>query len=163
MTSSELIVPLAMMITDRMIKELQKEKCMLISQQNPSNVLSLSVKNARRSQGSVDGTKDMLVAWLSERNSKDWTTGIKFQKNSAHNSWYSAMFRSEARIGLASSSLQNELMPIIDSEADLFAVLEDNAEAEDVTMHSSCDTDTIDSRTVQMNLLLLKTNRPREW
>ena len=106
----------------------------------------------------------MLGAWLSDNNSKDWTTGIKFIKfhnNSAHHSGikcspYSAVFRNEARIVLASSSLQNELMPIIDSEADLFAVLEDNDEAEYVTMHSSCDTDTIDSRTVQMNLSLLR-------
>ena len=103
-------------------------------------------------------TKDMLVAWLSDNNSKHWTTGIKFvqfHKNSAHHSGikcspYSAMFRNEARILLASSSLQNELMSTIYSEADLFAVFKDNAEPEDVTMHSSYDTDSIDSRTAQI-------------
>ena len=35
-----------------------------------------------QSQGSVErangDTKDMLVAWLSDNNFKDWTTGIKF-------------------------------------------------------------------------------------
>ena len=41
-------------------------------------------------------------------------------------------------------------MSTIDSEADLFAMFKDNAEAEDVTMHSSCDTDIIDSRTDQI-------------
>ena len=44
-----------------------------------------------QSQGSVERAngviKDMLLAWLSDNNSKDWTTGIKFilfHKNSAH-------------------------------------------------------------------------------
>ena len=85
--------------------------------------------------------KDILVAWLSDNNSKEWTTGIKFvqfHKNSAHHAGikclpYSAMFGSEARIGLTSSSLPNELMSTIESEADLFAVFEDDAEAEDIT------------------------------
>ena len=40
-------------------------------------------------------------------------------------------------------------MSTIESEADLFAVFEDNAEAEDFTTQSSCDTDSIDSRTAQ--------------
>ena len=57
------------------------------------------------------------------------------------------MFRSEARIGLTAS---NELMSTIESEADLFAVFEDNAEADDITAQSSCDTDSIDSRTAQI-------------
>ena len=44
-----------------------------------------------QSQGSVEhangAIKDMLLAWLSDNNSKDWTTGIKFvqfHKNSVH-------------------------------------------------------------------------------
>ena len=102
-------------------------------------------------------SKDMLVAWLSDNNSKDWTTGIKFvqfQNNSAYHSGikcspYSAMFGSEARIGLTSSSLPNELMSTIESEADLFAVFEDDAETEDVTLQS-CETDSIESRTAQI-------------
>ena len=115
-----------------------------------------------QSQGSVERAngdiKDMLVAWLSDNNSIYWTSRIKFvqfHKNSAHHagikcSPYSAIFGSEARIGLASSSLPNELMSNIESEADLFAVFEDNAEAEDITAQSSCDTDSIDSRTAQI-------------
>ena len=59
------------------------------------------------------------------------------------------MFGSEARIGLTSSSLPNELMSTIGSEADLFAVFEDNAEAEAITTRS-CDTESIDSRTAQI-------------
>ena len=64
------------------------------------------------------------------------------------------MFGSEARIGLTSSSLPNELMSTIESEADLFAVFEDDAETEDVTLQS-CDTD--------MQLPLLIKNKPRGW
>ena len=102
--------------------------------------------------------KDMMVTWLSDNNSKDWTTGIKFvefHKNSVHHtgikcSPYSAMFGSEARIGLTSSSLPNELMSTIESEADVFAVFEDIAEAEDITTQSSCDMDSIDSRIAQI-------------
>ena len=60
------------------------------------------------------------------------------------------MFGSEARIGLTWSSLPNELMSTIESEADLFAVFEDNAKTEDITTQSSCDTDSIDSRTAQI-------------
>ena len=41
-------------------------------------------------------------------------------------------------------------MSTIESEADLFAVFEDNAETEDITTQSSCDTDSIDSRTAQI-------------
>ena len=41
-------------------------------------------------------------------------------------------------------------MSTIKSETDLFAVFEDNAEAEDITTQSSCDTDSIDSRTAQI-------------
>ena len=64
----------------------------------------------RHPQGSVERAngdiKDMLVVWLSDNNSKDWTTGTKFvqfDKNSANHSrikcsQYSAMFGSEARI-----------------------------------------------------------------
>ena len=48
------------------------------------------------------------------------------------------------------SSLPNELMCTIESEADLFAVFEDNAEAEEITTQSSCDTDSIDNRTAQI-------------
>ena len=41
-------------------------------------------------------------------------------------------------------------MSTIEIEADLFAVFEDNAEAEDITTQLSCDTDSIDSRTTQI-------------
>ena len=41
-------------------------------------------------------------------------------------------------------------MSTIEIESDLFAVFEDNAEAEAITTQSSCDTDSIDSRTAQI-------------
>ena len=102
--------------------------------------------------------KDMLATWLSDNNSKDWSTGImfaQFHKNSAHHSGikcspYSVMFGSEARIGLTSSSHPIELMSTTESEADLFAILDDKSGVEDVTMQSSYDTDRNDSRTVQI-------------
>ena len=130
-----------------------------------------------QSQGSVERAngdiKDTLVAWLSDNNSKDWTTGIKciqFHVNSAHHagikcSLYSAMFGSEGRIGLTSSSLPNELMSSIESEAGLFAVFEDNAEAEAITTRS-CVTDGIDSRTAQITQRRHEASiahRPRGW
>ena len=50
----------------------------------------------------------MLVAWLADKDTDEWVTGIKFvqfQKNSAHHSGikrslYSALFGKEARMGL---------------------------------------------------------------
>ena len=57
-------------------------------------------------------------------------------------------------------------MSTIESEADLFAVFEDNAEAEDITAQSSCDTDGIDSRTAQITQRRHEASiahRPRGW
>ena len=81
-----------------------------------------------QSQGSVEhangDTKDMLVAWMDDNDSQYWTTGIKFvqfQKNCAHHSVclpYSAMFGSEARNGLTSLSLPNEVISTINNEAE---------------------------------------------
>ena len=80
-----------------------------------------------QSQGSVERAngdlKDMLIAWLADNNTQDWTAGIKFvqfQKNSAHHSGtkcspYSAMFGCEARVGLTSSSLPQEVISRLES------------------------------------------------
>ena len=89
-----------------------------------------------QSQGSVEhaneDTKDMLVAWMADNESQNWTTGIKFvqfQKNCAHQSVcleYSVMFGSEARIGLTSSSLPHEVISTINNEAETAAVFPNN-------------------------------------
>ena len=69
----------------------------------------------------------MLVAWMVDNNSQDWSIGIifvQFHKNTAHHagikcSPYSAMFGAEARIGLTSSSLPGEVIERLESEDDL--------------------------------------------
>ena len=75
-----------------------------------------------QSQGSVERVncdiRDMLVAWMSENNTQDWTIGIKFvqfQKNTAYHagikcSLYSALFGCDTCIGLTSSSLPQEII-----------------------------------------------------
>ena len=61
-------------------------------------------------QGSVEHTngdiKDMLVAWMSENNTQDWSVGLCFVQNmnSAHHSGikrtpYKAMFGSNPKVG----------------------------------------------------------------
>ena len=94
-----------------------------------------------QSQGSVERAngdiKDMLVAWMSENNTQDWTIGIKFvqfQKNTAHHagikcSPYSALFGCDARIGLTSSSLPQEIIERMQSEDDLIALVTASASA----------------------------------
>ncbi|XP_005096011.1 KRAB-A domain-containing protein 2-like [Aplysia californica] len=89
-----------------------------------------------QSQGSVERAngdiKDMLVAWKADNDSQDWLTGIKFvhfQKNSSLHSGtkcspYSAMFGCEARVGLTTSSLPEEVIARIETEEDFLAVNE---------------------------------------
>ena len=79
-----------------------------------------------QSQGSVErangNIKGMLVTWIADNESQDWTTGIKFvhfRNNCAHHSGiicspYSAMFGSEAWI-ILTSSLPHEVMSIINN------------------------------------------------
>ena len=62
--------------------------------------------------------KDILVAWMSDNNTQDWTVGLKFvqqQKNSAHPAGinrtpYNAMFGEDPKVGLTSSSLPPEIL-----------------------------------------------------
>ncbi|XP_068247971.1 KRAB-A domain-containing protein 2-like [Palaemon carinicauda] len=88
-----------------------------------------------QSQGSVERAngdiKDMLVAWMAD-NSTDWATGIKFvqfSKNSAYHtgikrSPYAAMFGENARVGLTSTSLLQEIISCLQSEQDLITMLQ---------------------------------------
>ena len=65
----------------------------------------------------VQDIKDMLSAWFSDNNTRDWTVGIKFvqfYKNSAFHagiqqSPYEVMFGTENRNGLVSCSLPSEV------------------------------------------------------
>lgn len=94
-----------------------------------------------QSQGSVERAnadiKDMVITWMRENHSKDWPVGVKFvqfEKNRSHHSGinrapYKAMFGVDAKVGLASSSLPDELISKIDTEEHLadLANLELNA------------------------------------
>ncbi|XP_064080656.1 KRAB-A domain-containing protein 2-like [Macrobrachium nipponense] len=75
-----------------------------------------------QSQGSVERAncdiKDMLVAWLSDNNTTDWTVGLKFvqfQKNSSYHSGirrspFAALFGSDAKVGLTTSALPHDVI-----------------------------------------------------
>ena len=63
-------------------------------------------------QGSVERAncdiKDMLIAWMSDNHTRDWTVGLKFvqlQNNSSHHtgikrSPFAALFGASAKVGL---------------------------------------------------------------
>ena len=84
-----------------------------------------------QSQGSVErancDVKDMMVAWLADNNTNDWTVGLKFvqfQKNSSHHSGirrssFAALLGSEVKVGLTSSNLPQEVISRLQSEDDL--------------------------------------------
>ena len=86
-----------------------------------------------QSQGSVERAncdiKDMLVAWLGDNDTTDWTIGLKFvqfQKNASHHSGikcspFAALLGADAKMGLTSSSLPHEVLSKLQSEDDLLA------------------------------------------
>ena len=88
-----------------------------------------------QSQGSVERAncdiKDMLVAWMSDNNTTDWTVGLKFvqfQKNSSYHSEikrtpFAALFGSDAKVGLTTSALPHEVICKLQSEDDLISVI----------------------------------------
>ena len=93
-----------------------------------------------QSQGSVERAngdiKDMLVVWMGDNETNDWSVGLKFvqfQKNSSLHSGiqrspYAAMFGCEAKVGLTSSSLPIELVERMQSEDDLLSALSTSQE-----------------------------------
>ncbi|XP_037773642.1 uncharacterized protein LOC119569649, partial [Penaeus monodon] len=101
----------------------------------PKLVLAHGKPRHPQSQGSMERAngdiKDMLVAWMGDKNTTDWSIGIKFvqfQKNSSlhagiHRSPSTAMFGCEAKVGLTSSSLPDEVIQRMQCEDDLLAVL----------------------------------------
>ena len=88
-----------------------------------------------QSQGSVERAnadiKDIFAAWLSDNNTQDWSLGLRLfqnQKNSAYHAGikctpYSAMFGCEAKVGLITTSLPQEIIEHLETEADLLSVL----------------------------------------
>lgn len=94
-----------------------------------------------QSQGSVERAngdiKDILVAWMSDNNTQDWSLGLKFvqqQKNCAHHAGinrtpYKAMFGEDPKIGLTSSILAPEMLGRLRSE-DLIALFSVPASAD---------------------------------
>ena len=133
---------------DRMIKELQKKYanittksielfkslCEECQKKRKRPITKGVVKRPILSRGQVDLIDMQSIAHMNHK----WimvyqdhlTKFCVLRFLTSKRSPLSAMFGSEARIGLTSSSLPNELMSTTESEADLFAVFEDNAEAE---------------------------------
>ena len=84
-----------------------------------------------QSQGSVErlncDVKDVLVAWMGDHDSTDWPNGLRFvqfQKNCSHHSGinqapYKALFGTDPKVGLSSSSLPSEVIKQIVTEDDL--------------------------------------------
>ena len=87
-----------------------------------------------QSQGSVEranaDVKEMLATWLSENNSTQWSEGLRFIQFQKNRSYHRV-------IGLSSSSVPRDLLPDIQTEEDLQAILEANYVSTDNT-----DTDT---------------------
>jgi len=87
-----------------------------------------------QSQGSVERAngdiKDMLVAWMNDNKTTEWSWGLKFvqfMKNSSYHagidvSPFKAMFGVEAKVGLQSTSLPDEIIKMISSEEELIQI-----------------------------------------
>ena len=84
-----------------------------------------------QSQGSVERSnqdvRDMLVAWMLDNNTKQWSEGLRFIQSKKNRSLhegikrspYEAMFGCKQRIGLADSTLEKESYEILETEEDL--------------------------------------------
>ncbi|XP_066969114.1 KRAB-A domain-containing protein 2-like [Macrobrachium rosenbergii] len=84
-----------------------------------------------QSQGSVErlncDIKDMLISWLEDNDTTDWPMGLRFvhfQKNSSYHSGikqspYKALFGVDARVGLRSTALPEEVLKTMITEEDL--------------------------------------------
>ncbi|XP_066960726.1 KRAB-A domain-containing protein 2-like [Macrobrachium rosenbergii] len=84
-----------------------------------------------QSQGSVErlncDIKDMLISWLGDNDATDWPMGLRFvqfQKNSSYHSGikqspYKTLFGVDARVGLRSTALPEEVLKTMITEEDL--------------------------------------------
>jgi hypothetical protein len=89
-----------------------------------------------QSQGSVErlncDVKDMLVSWLQDNKTTDWSIGLKFvqfSKNTSYHSGikqtpYEALFGAKPRVGLRSLALPDEILMRMVTEDDLTAVFQ---------------------------------------
>ncbi|XP_068792011.1 probable G-protein coupled receptor 141 isoform X1 [Struthio camelus] len=99
--------------------------------------LSLEAGKPRHSQSQQtvehpnSNIKDMLMEWMVDNNSWDWTMGIRFvqfTKNSAYHSGikctpYAALFGTDPRCGLTSTSLPSGITNCLKTKEDLASVL----------------------------------------
>jgi len=77
-----------------------------------------------QSQGSVERSnqdvRDMLVAWMSDRNTKTWSEGLRFIQSKTHRALhkrpYGAMLGTAQRIGLGDSPLTEDMCSSIETE-----------------------------------------------
>ena len=95
-----------------------------------------------QSQRSVErlncDVKDMLIAWLSDNQSTDWSVELKFvqfSKNTSHHtgiqrSPYMALFGGNPRVGLRSTALSTEILECMVSKNDLLATFSQPQTAE---------------------------------
>ena len=75
--------------------------------------------------------KDMLIAWMSDNDTRDSTVGltfVQFQKNSSHHtgikrSPFAALFGADAKVGLTSSSLPQDVIARLQTEDDLLSAV----------------------------------------
>ena len=73
----------------------------------------------------------MLIAWMSDNDTRDWTVGLKFvqfQNNSSHHtgikrSPFADLFGAAAKVGLTSSSLPQDVIARLQTEDDLLSAL----------------------------------------
>ena len=94
-----------------------------------------------QSQGSVERSNgdihDMLVSWMRDNNTTNWSTGIKFvqfQKNRRDHegikrSPYEAMFGCAPKVGLSTTPIPNEILDVLQREEDLQTHLNDRPQS----------------------------------
>ncbi|XP_076089944.1 KRAB-A domain-containing protein 2-like [Mytilus galloprovincialis] len=114
-----------------------------------------------QSQGSVERAnadiKEMLISWMNDNDTRQWSEGLRFvqfQKNRSYHrvidqSPYHALFGSDPKIGLSSSSLPKELLPNLETEEDLEKVFkevsEENSEIEIDGTDENTDAESVES------------------
>jgi transposase InsO family protein len=98
-----------------------------------------------QSQGSVErlncDVKDMLIAWLGDNQSTDWSVGLKFVQFSKNTSYhtgikqspYLALFGGNPRVGLRSTALPTEILERMVSEDDLIAAFNPHQTSDDAS------------------------------
>ena len=102
-----------------------------------------------QSQGSVGRAnsviKNMLIAWLGDNSTNNWTLGLKFvqfQKNYSYHSGikcspFAALFGSDAKVGLTSANLPHEILHEMETEEDLMAIFQSSSMTESISATDS--------------------------